>query len=202
MGIDFRERDAASPDRSGGPDARQPGSGGDLRARLAALPDWHPSSPRYQPDRSVSDAETEPADISCHAAVTEKVAEGATGWEALGEHDRDRPPLADIRVSAERRVHILDGDQTGGGHRHGVGSPGKTEFPADWDDDTVIANILSIAREPDQLPVRQNWNDRWRVQGRRDGVQMVAIVNPDGLIWSGWPREGSPGVVKNNPKDT
>jgi hypothetical protein len=60
---------------------------------------------------------------------------------------------------------------------------------------------MSIAREPDQVPVRQNWNDRWRVQGRRDGVQMVAIVNPDGLIWSGWPREGSPGVVKNKPKD-
>jgi hypothetical protein len=126
---------------------------------------------------------------------------GGRGWDALGDEHRDRPTVGDIRLSAERRVHILAGDQTGGGHRHGVGSPGKTEFPAGWDDDRVIDNVLSIAREPDQPPVRQNWNDRWRVQGEREGVDIVAIVTADGLVWTAWPREGSPGVVKNQLED-
>lgn len=82
-----------------------------------------------------------------------------------------------------------------------MGSPGKTEFPADWDDGRVTENVLSIAREPDQPPVRQNWNDRWRVQGEREGVDIVAIVTSGGLVWTAWPREGSPGVVKNEPED-
>jgi hypothetical protein len=82
-----------------------------------------------------------------------------------------------------------------------VGSPGKTEFPADWDDGKVMENVLSVAREPDERPVRQNWNDRWRVQDKRDGVEIVAIVTSDGLVWTAWPREGSPGVVKNKAED-
>lgn len=121
--------------------------------------------------------------------------------ETFRQDDRDFPALADIRLSAERRVHILEGDRTGGGHRNGVGSPGKTEFPADWDDDRIVENVLGVVREPDHAPVRQNWNDRWRVQGRRDGVGIVAIVTADGLVWTAWPREGCPGVVRNNPED-
>jgi hypothetical protein len=65
----------------------------------------------------------------------------------------------------------------------------------------VIENVLSVAREPDERPVRQNWNERRRVQGKRDGVEIVAIVTSDGLVWTAWPREGSPGVVKNKPED-
>jgi hypothetical protein len=61
--------------------------------------------------------------------------------------------------------------------------------------------VLSVARAPDEQPARQNWNDRWRVQGKRDGVDIVAIVSPDGLVWTAWPREGSPAVVKNKPAD-
>lgn len=201
MGTDSAEGGAGIADRPSESDARQPGTAGDLRARLEALPDWHPSSPQYRPDRSRSEPKAKLPDASRDVAAGEAAAEGASGWEVLGEDNRDRPSLADIRVSAERQSHILDGDRTGGGHRHGVGSPGKTEFPADWDDGRIIENILSVAREPDRQPVRQNWNDRWRVQGTRDGVDMVGIVTSDGLVWTAWPREGSPGVVKNKPKD-
>jgi hypothetical protein len=62
-------------------------------------------------------------------------------------------------------------------------------------------NVLSVARAPDERPVRQNWNGRWRVQGQCEGVGIVAIVTSDGLVWTAWPREGSPGVVKNKPED-
>jgi hypothetical protein len=61
--------------------------------------------------------------------------------------------------------------------------------------------VLSVARAPDQRPVHQNWNDRWRVQGKREGVDIVVIVASDGQVWTAWPREGSPGVVKNKPED-
>lgn len=197
MGRDRAEPDAGRVDDPQDPDIRQPEHVGDGRARLAALPDWHPSSPRYQPDRA---AGPDPS-VTSPRAAKDKAGAGPSGWEDLGEQGRDRPSPGDIRVSAERRAHILVGDQTGGGHRHGVGSPGKTEFPADWDDGTVIENVLSVAREPDDRPVRQNWNDRWRVQGERDGVKIVAIVTSNGLVWAAWPREGSPGVVKNKPED-
>src|SRR5262244_2082885 len=61
----------------------------------------------------------------------------------------DRPKAEDIHVTPERTTHILDGDKTGGGHRHGVGKPGKTEFPASWTDERVVASILDVARRPD-----------------------------------------------------
>jgi hypothetical protein len=32
-------------------------------------------------------------------------------------------------------------------------------------------------------------------------VEIVAIVTSDGLVWTAWPREGSPGVVKNKAED-
>ena len=108
----------------------------------------------------------------------------------------------DIRLTTDRRSHILDGDQTGGGHRYGAGQRGKTEFPADWTDDRIIGAVLGVAREPGQAPERQHWNDRWRVSGERDGVRIAAIIEPDGHIWTAWPREGSPGVVKNGLEDT
>jgi hypothetical protein len=31
-------------------------------------------------------------------------------------------------------------------------------------------------------------------------VAITAIVHPDGRIWTAWPEEGSPGVIRN-PKE-
>jgi hypothetical protein len=106
-----------------------------------------------------------------------------------------------IRVTPDRRTHILDGDETGGGHRHGTGEPGKTEFPEEWDDDRIIEAVLTVARTPDQAPERQDWNERRSVTGTHDGVKVVAIVESDGRVWTSWPGEGSPGVIKNPLKD-
>jgi Bacterial EndoU nuclease len=104
-----------------------------------------------------------------------------------------------LRTTPERTKHILDGDAWGGGHRHGTGRPGKTEFPAEWDDDKIIENVRDVARAPDDLPVFQP-NHRWRVHGQRDGIGINVVVLPDGRIWSSWPDPGGPGVVKN-PKE-
>jgi hypothetical protein len=106
-----------------------------------------------------------------------------------------RPPLDAIRVSPERARHILDGDNGGGGHRHGTGTPGKTEFPAHWDDETITNVITVVARTPDS--VHQQDNGRWKARGEFDGVDVTVIIQPDGEIWTAWPDEASPGVVRN-----
>ena len=158
----------------------------DLSARLSDLPESHPSSAGY---------------VSDHSA--------ARGSASSPEHhQRDSP--SEIPASADyaapdeiqltddqRRTHILDGDETGGGHRHGTGKPDKTEFPADWSDDRITDAILAVARNPGQEPERQDWNGRWLVSGQHDGVTIYAVVESDGGIWTAWPDEGSPGVTKN-----
>jgi Bacterial EndoU nuclease len=120
-----------------------------------------------------------------------------SGWDAIDAENR--PPEA-IRVSPERASHILDGDEYGGGHRHGTGKPGKTEFPAGWDDKKVVAIALDVARKPDRPPVHQDWNNRWLCSGIRDGVEVSIIVLPGGEVWTAWPEEGSPGVIRNPRK--
>ena len=119
-----------------------------------------------------------------------------SGWDTVDPGNR--PPLDALRVTPERAGHILDGDASGrGGHRHGVGNPGKTEFPASWDDKKIMDNVHDVARRPDQPPIYQAWNSRWLARGTRDDVEVVVVVASDGCIWSGWPRPGSPGVVSN-----
>lgn len=201
MGRDPIDRDVRLGDNLADSGAGRPGTAADLRRRLTALADWHPSSPRYRYGIRSPDGQSGSSRTSPDILADDEALGGSGVWESLNDQDSDHPSSADIQLSAERRAHILYGDRTGGGHRHGVGSPGKTEFPAHWEDGKIMENVLSVARAPDERPARQNWNDRWRVQGKRDGVDIVAIVAPDGLVWTAWPREGSPGVVKNMSED-
>ena len=118
-----------------------------------------------------------------------------SGWDAIDAENR--PALDSLRVTPERMTHILDGDSIGGGHRHGTGKPGKTEFPASWDDGKITETLLDVGRRPDRPPGHQEWNDRWVTRGRRDDVEVVVVVARDGSVWSGWPLPGGAGVVKN-----
>jgi hypothetical protein len=121
-----------------------------------------------------------------------------SGWDAVDAGNR--PALDALRMTPERRTHILDGDAYGGGHRHGTGRPGKTEFPVSWDDEKIVDTLLDVARRPDRVPRRQERNGNWVTRGTREDVEVVAIVAGDGRVWSGWPLPGGPGVVKN-PKE-
>jgi hypothetical protein len=123
-----------------------------------------------------------------------------SGWDAVDAEDRPAPDA--VHISPDRSIHILEGDAYGGGHRHGTGKPGKTEFPASWDDQKIVDTALGIARKPDQPPVRQDRNNRWVCVGTRDCVEVSVIVLPGGDVWTAWPEEGSPGVVRNPRKGT
>ena len=122
-----------------------------------------------------------------------------SAWEAPGLADHPaRPRPESLHLPSERRAHILQGDVGGGGHRYGTGRPGKTEFPADWADEKITGNILSVARAPELA--RYQPNGRWLVTGTRDEVRLSAVVLPDGQIWTAYPLPGSPGVTQN-PRD-
>jgi hypothetical protein len=123
-----------------------------------------------------------------------------SGWDAVDSGQR--PPLDAIRITPVRIVHVLEGDKTGGGHRHGTGKPGKTEFPAGWNDDKIIDSALDVARKPDKPPVRQDRNDTWLCSGTRANVEVSVVVARSGEIVSGWPEEGGPGVVRNPRRGT
>jgi hypothetical protein len=124
-----------------------------------------------------------------------------SAWDIETTRDHpDRPSPDSLRITPERAGHILDGDRWGGGHRHGTGRPGKTEFLSSWDDDKILRHVRDVARSPDAPPVFQP-NHRWRLHGQREDVGINVIVLPDGRIWTAWPDADSPGVVKN-PRET
>jgi hypothetical protein len=123
-----------------------------------------------------------------------------SGWDTVDAENRPRPDA--IRITPERSTHILDGEPDGGGHRHGTGKPGKTEFPASWPDEKILDKVLDAAQRPDSPPVYQHWNDRWLCVGTRDSVEVSAIVLRSGEVWTAWPEEGGPGVVRNPKKGT
>jgi hypothetical protein len=124
-----------------------------------------------------------------------------SGWDTVDAENR--PPPDAIRITPERSTHILDGEPNGGGgHRHGTGKPGKTEFPASWPDEKILDKVLDAAQRPDSPPVYQHWNDRWLCVGTRDSVEVSVIVLCSGEVWTAWPEEGGPGVVRNPRKGT
>lgn len=77
-------------------------------------------------------------------------------------------------ITSERRIHILYGDATGGGHKFGTGSPCKSEFPERWDDDTIIKEIELIAAN-DNLNWKQQRNGYY-VSEQKVGAVKIRVV--------------------------
>jgi hypothetical protein len=99
-----------------------------------------------------------------------------------------------IRVSPARRVHILDGDTTGGGHGPGRGISGKSEFPTTLTDDDIIQGVEAIANDPAAYPGGSIpiGGARVRIVGMIVAVRTVVIVDPAAReVVSAWP-EGVP----------
>ena len=79
--------------------------------------------------------------------------------------------------------------------------PKKTEYPLDWNEDTIMDTVLDVARNPDQAPVQREDSGMWEVYGTRHDVTVLTVVRQDGKIITGYPLPGGPGVVHNPPKD-
>ncbi|MGV9295510.1 WXG100-like domain-containing protein [Amycolatopsis sp. NPDC003676] len=117
-----------------------------------------------------------------------------------GPVPRGFPSAEQIRLTDNRKRHILDGDPStaqhpGGGHRSGAGVPGKTEFPRRWTEQQTHNLVLDVARKPDSVrwdAGRGNWN----VFGMRDGVMIEVVIDPAGRIRTSMPLYGR-GVYQN-----
>jgi len=209
------ERADASDERAIG---RRENPHDDLRQRLERLADGHPSSDHYRDagvsrragstDTARTDTNREDATgsetrreetIGTRREDSEDVAgRASSAWEYSGVRGRlDRPAESDIHVTADRARHILDGEpgSDGGGHRHGTGRPGKTEFPQAWPDDVIISVVRDVGRKPDQVEWQPN--GRWRVTGDHEGVRVNGVVLADGRMWTAWPEPGGKGVMQN-----
>lgn len=119
---------------------RQPADG---LSAAAELGEPRSRAEYYQALRAAVDQQSRAADAAGSSADTSP----QSAWDNADA--LTRPPIDALFIPPERAIHILDGDATGGGHRYGTGSPGKTEFPASWDDGKITGNILSVARSPD-----------------------------------------------------
>jgi hypothetical protein len=161
-----------------------------------------------EPDRNLVETEKDDEGGTADAIGDERPDEPdeeetpLSGWDAPGvAEDPRQPEVEGIHLADDRRSHIMDGEPGGrGGHRHGTGIPRKTEFPADWDDDTTVGHIVDVARRPDSVEMQDN--GRWIVRGERDGVEMDVIVEPDGRIVTAYPLPGGRGVVENPGRRT
>src|SRR5215467_2742177 len=173
MALDRPDDDFDDFDR---PERQVPG--GDVPARRPEPAESRSREEYYEALRVAAGGEA--ADDGGEAVDAER-----SGWDSVDAEDR--PKAEDIHVTPERTTHILDGDKTGGGHRHGVGKPGKTEFPASWDDKKIIDHVVDVARRPDSTPEHQHWNDRWVCSGIRDSVDVSVIVLRSGEAWTAWP---------------
>jgi hypothetical protein len=92
-------------------------------------------------------------------------------------------------VSAAGRVHILDGDLSGGGHRFGSGK-NRTEFPSSWPDDEIIQAIEEVANDPTSAEQPTGSPGRVKRAGVRNGVLIVVVVDlGTGQIATGYPRK-------------
>lgn len=89
---------------------------------------------------------------------------------------QDEAMLAPYRVTERRRIHILYGDGTGGGHKAGAGKPGKTEFPPSWDEDKIITTITKIAND-NHLPMRQSGKRYWLRMGEEENLQIRVVLD-------------------------
>ncbi len=73
-----------------------------------------------------------------------------------GEHAPEPKPADEwgiprVTLTDRNREHILGGEHgisERGGHRSGTGRESKSEFPADWSDDTIIASVEAAESNP------------------------------------------------------
>jgi hypothetical protein len=105
--------------------------------------------------------------------------------------EQNTPDLAQhFKLTEQRRIHVLFGDGTGGGHKSGSGKPGKTEFPQSWSDDKIISVITRIANDQ-KLPMRQSGKRYWLRMGEEDGLQIRVVLDRErSEIVTGYPVEG------------
>lgn len=79
-------------------------------------------------------------------------------------------------LTQEAQQHILYGDGDSGGHRHSIGTPCKTEFPAYWDESKIFDIVQNIAAN-DNLDWRRESNGYDVAEQRYEGVEVRVVID-------------------------
>jgi len=107
------------------------------------------------------------------------------GDDVKGEHH--------VPLSPEREKHIVEGDETGGGHAPGTGKAGKSEFPDGWSNEEIVKEVRGIADDPTVNPVYDKGD--YVKETTRNGVNIRVIIRPGKGIWTAYPTN-----TPRNPK--
>jgi RHS repeat-associated protein len=107
---------------------------------------------------------------------------GDKGSSQEGAESGEKPNL----VEPDRAKHILEGDESGGGHRPGTGKPGKSEFPGSWSDEKILGEISDVATDP-KSQREPAGGGRQVVRGTREGVDIKVVTDKGGKIITGYP---------------
>ncbi len=97
-----------------------------------------------------------------------------------GDLDQINTPAisSDPTISPQRRIHILHGDKTGGGHKFGAGKPCKSEFPQDWDENEILETVTMIAAN-DNADWRQEDNGYHVTEQTENNVKVRVVLGPN-----------------------
>ena len=80
-------------------------------------------------------------------------------------------------LTQRAKEHLLYGDGSGGGHRHSIGTPCKSEFPSYWDEEKILHTVEMIAAN-DNLDWRRESNGYDVAEGMEDNVRVRVVVDP------------------------
>lgn len=90
-------------------------------------------------------------------------------------------------------THIVEGDDRGGGHRHGSGRLGKTEFPPGWDEARIVDAIEQVLVDPRHIVSDlADGDDYIRFIGMVDEVRILVRIRADRhTIDTAYPLDGT-----------
>lgn len=80
-----------------------------------------------------------------------------------------------VRLSEQRRVHILYGDNRGGGHLAGTGKACKSEFPDNWNAADVIDRVKQVAAN-DNLHWKRETNGYYTAEQTVEDVRIKVVL--------------------------
>lgn len=115
-------------------------------------------------------------------------------------HASEKPAL-----TRQSEIHILYGDDRGGGHLHGTGKPCKSEFPADWDKQDIIENVTAIAANDNAIWEEQS-NGYHVTEQMVEDIKVRVVLNRDRTrIVTAYPtnvrRNACPRAANDNRRD-
>ncbi|MGH1376894.1 MAG: EndoU domain-containing protein [Alphaproteobacteria bacterium] len=97
-------------------------------------------------------------------------------------------------LNAKAKQHILYGNETGGGHKHGQNKPCKSEFPFSWNDEKIINIVKDIAANDNTQWNKQN-NGYYVTEQNYESINVrVVIGKQQKQIITAYPTN-----VKRNP---